>query len=339
MCMKKQIIFMFLIIFGAVSVSAFDDQPQISIYSRVDQSRITIGDLITYSVIVKHRQEMNVAMPDLGTNLGGFEIRDYREHKPKKENDMIVTQMDYIISTFFTGEFVIPPVSISYSAPGDSGIRKMYTEPIDITVESVQSGEADDIRDIKPPEAIPAAWRNTLLLIAGAAALLGLILLAVILYLRKRAGKNLLPVLKAPPRPPHEIALEALERLKNSDLLDHNAFIEFYTELSEIIRQYINGRFFIVAMEMTSSEILEKLRNADLQKEQIALFERFFNFCDFVKFAKKIPAQSETENTVESAYRLINETRLSTRYDDARDEEDTDNNSETDASSIKEEGH
>ena len=93
---------LFLPILFMLCVPIWAQEDPIAISSSVDKARIRIGDLITYTVTVTHDKDIQVEMPGLGANLGGFEIRDYQVYDPKKEEGQIVSQVDYIISTFFT---------------------------------------------------------------------------------------------------------------------------------------------------------------------------------------------------------------------------------------------
>jgi len=122
---KQKHIFRFLLIVLISNPHFLLGQDEISISSRVDKSRITIGDLITYSVEVVHNKSIQVDMPGVGANLGGFEIRDYQVHDPIKQDQNLVSQWDYVISTFFTGEFKIPPITIRYKADGDTTFKTL----------------------------------------------------------------------------------------------------------------------------------------------------------------------------------------------------------------------
>jgi len=98
--------------------------------------------------------------------------------------------------------------------------------------------------------------------------------------------------------------------LKASDLLEKGEIKLFYIELSEIIRRYIGGRYFVVAMEMTTTEVLDGLSAANLHEGDFELFEAFFHRCDWVKFAKYIPKTEETSETVQSAYDIVHRTKI-----------------------------
>jgi len=282
----------------------------ISVESKVDKDRITIGDLIKYTVSVTRDKDLKVEMPGLGANLGAFEIRDYNVFDPQEIDGKIVEKVEYTISTFETGEFEIPPLTIRYAVPGDTTRREIKTEKIKIFVESLKPSEAGDIKDIKGPVDLKRDLRGLIYILSAAVAAV-LIGLFVFYYIKKRkSGEGLIPKKIEPPRPAHEVAYEELEKLKNSDLLERGLIKEFYIELSDIIRRYIEGRYFITAMELTTTELIEKLQTANLDQFDIDLIGEFLDLCDLVKFAKYIPSDEENGKALEQAYQIVDRTKI-----------------------------
>jgi hypothetical protein len=292
--------------------AAADPEPSVTAASAVDKSRITIGDLIRYTVTVSHPKEIAVATPGTGANLGGFEVRAYDVVEPKEKDGVVVSEYHFTISTFLTGEFTIPPLPVAYRPAADttSAPRIIATPSIRIVVESMKPSEAGDIRDVKPPLEIPLDWKRLVLRIAAGLAFLAALAAGVILYRRWKAGKGILPVRAEPLLPPHEIALDALDRLTASDLRVRGETMAFTVEITEIIRRYIGGRYFVVAMEMTTTEVLDGLSRARLDEDVFGLFESFFRGCDLVKFAKHVPSDAELDGTVKTAYELVNRTKI-----------------------------
>ena len=291
---------------------AADPEPSVTAASAVDKSRITIGDLIRYTVTVSHPKDIAVATPGTGANLGGFEVRAYDVAEPKEKDGVVVSEFRYTISTFLTGEFVIPPLPVAYRPAADTAAapRVIATPGIRIVVESMKPSEAGDIRDVKPPLEIPLDWKRLVLRVAAALAFLAALIAGVILFRRWKAGKGILPVRAEPQRPPHEIALEALDRLTASDLRVRGETMAFVVELTEIVRRYIGGRYFVVAMEMTTTEVLDGLSRAGLDGDVFGLFGSFFHGCDLVKFAKHAPSGAELDDAVKAAYELVNRTKI-----------------------------
>lgn len=308
--MIRRIYILFVAGFLLFAVPGQAQKSNISIESRVDKSRITIGDLITYTLTVRHAPEIEVKEIPIAANLGMFEVRDYKIHEPRRIDGQLSQQYDYVISTFETGEFVIPFLEVRYSAQGDTTVKALQTEEIKIFVESMKPSETGDIRDIKPPVEIPRNYRQ---LIIVAAIVIGLIALALFIFLlikRYRAGKSLLARRPKPPRPPDEVALESLDALIQKDLLRQGRVKQFYIEISEIIRRYIEGRFDIIALEMTTHQLLQQMRQRELEAQHIDMMTELMELSDLVKFAKYHPDENENQQIVRLAYDFIHQTRI-----------------------------
>lgn len=279
----------------------------VAINSSVDKNHITIGDLIRYSVKITRDSDLVVELPGLAANLGEFEIRDYAVHETRTYNSFSVDSIDYIITTFDTGNYVIPRISMTI-LKADSSRDTLSTDPISIRVESVMKGEARDIRDIKPPLSIERDWTPYFLYGALGAAALLLAAAGYWYYRRKKTGQEV-PVRKIPIRPAHETALEALEELTGSPLLAKGEIKEYHIRISDILRRYIDERYFIPALEMTTDQTIAALRQHGEPESLLELLEEFLNGCDLVKFAKASPSSETIAHTTESAFEYVNRTR------------------------------
>jgi hypothetical protein len=297
-----------IIVSYLLSFSAWS-QSKISISSSVNKTTIYIGDLITYSVKITHDEDVEVLLPSLGANLGGFEIRDYHEFEPRKVEDKIVHQVDYVISTFDVGDFEIPPIAVGYKVLPDTVEQIMKTESIKIVVESMKPSEDGDIREIKPPWEISFNWKP--IVIIGIIAFFAILFVIAFIYVikKRKKGEAIIPKKLEPQRPPHEIAYEELQRLADSDLLETGQIKLYYSEVSDIIRRYLEGRYQIIAMEMTTTEVLDQLRATEIEENHFGFFVQFLESCDLVKFAKYIPTETENEEIMKLAIQIVDETK------------------------------
>ncbi len=299
-----------LILFGASNKKLEAANGKISLEAKVDKNKIKIGDLIHYSIIVARDEKINVEMPDLGANLGAFEIREYSDPDPEKRNGEIIQRREYIISTYDIGDYEIPPVTVRYGVGKDTSWKELTTETIKISVESLKPSETGDIRDIKPPLEIARDWMR-IIRFAAAALLIVLIGILIFIYIKRRKqGKSIIPRREKPKRPPHEIALEELEQLLQDQLLEKGEIKQFYIRISEIIRRYVEGRFFIVAIEMTTAQLIDTMVEAEVENEDVQLVEDFLMQCDLVKFAKYIPTSEENEKVIDQAFEIVNKTKI-----------------------------
>ena len=144
-----------------------------------------------------------------------------------------------------------------------------------------------------------------------ACSFLALPLLGLLIYLiiRIRDNKPIIRKIKVEPKlPPHQAALQEIERIKNEKVWQKGQPKEYYTELTDIIRTYIRDRFGFNALEMTSSEIIDKLLEIK-DKEAISDLKFLFQTADLVKFAKHAPQINENDMNLINAVDFINETK------------------------------
>lgn len=299
-----------LIILCLLTTVLAQAQEQVIINSQVDRAKILIGDVVRYSLRVSHAPDVTVEMPTPGSNLGMFELRDYQLLPPKKEEGKIILGADYLISTFDTGEFEIPALQVTYTLKGDTARYTLSSEPIRILVQSLNPSEAGDIRDIKPPLVPPRDWRSILLKVGGGVLLIAAAVAAWWYVRRRRQGKSILPERQAPPRPAHEIALEELKALVASDWLATGKHKAWHSELADIIRRYIQGRYGIDAPEMTSRQLLGALDKYGLEEKWLPGLKELLSICDMAKFAKYVPEAAETERLISTAFDFVQGTRL-----------------------------
>ncbi|MCB9058404.1 MAG: hypothetical protein H6627_07545 [Calditrichae bacterium] len=299
-----------LAFFLTASFNLFAQTPYIEVQSMVDTSEIFIGDRITYSIVIKRDENLRIEKPGEGLNLGMFEIKEYNFSDPLKKDGIITERFDFKISVFDTGSYTIPPFPIAYFPEDSSRQYKIIkADPIEIHVKSLLSGEdAPELKDIKPPIDLPFDYVFLYSMIAV------LLLLALAVYLGYRAYKQKQQkgyIFSPPPkpRPAHEIALAELQKLFKSDLLEKNEFKHFYIRLSEILRTYIEGRYFVSAMEETTYEILLDLAK-HLDDSHRVIIKEILQEADLVKFAKHIPDKGYTETLKDKSWQFVNETKI-----------------------------
>lgn len=322
---RKRKFLLFNIVFVLILIVVATAQTSlIEVTADVDKSVITIGDQITYSLKINRDKNLKIQQPGPAANLGMFEIKDYEIYDPVEENGNIIEQYDYVLSVFDTGKFVIPPFPVAFF-PSDSSQKYQIikSEPIEITVESLLSAENNEIKDIKPPLLIPINYVRLILIGAGILVVVGALIFLFYYYRKKKQGKPLFR--KELIRPAHEIAYEELEELLKKPYLEERKHKQFFTGLSDILKHYLENRFFITAMEETTTELLESLEEVDLQDGAFEKMKEVLDLSDLVKFAKFEPQTKEIEKTIEQTREFIHITQLEFKAVELEEEIQADN--------------
>ncbi len=314
----RRILFVLIFLYGSVLFA--ENKGLIEVKAQVDTAVITIGDQIHYSIIIDRQKGLRVLRPGEGLNLGMFEIKAYDFPDPVEKDGRIMERFNFTISVYDTGHYAIPPFPVAYFPQDTSRIYRIIEAPaIKITVKSVLEGaEARELKDVKAPVDIPFNYRFWISMMVVA---LLLIFAGWLIYrlIKKRRETGYIFNPPPPPPPAHVTALKDLQALYASDLLEKGAYKSFFSRLSEIIRVYLEGRFYVLAMEQTTGEIMRAVNGLlpdDTLREDL---RRLLTLSDLVKFAKHIPEAEEVEHSKQAALHFVESTKLV--YDPDREEE------------------
>lgn len=287
---------------AAVAVAPLLVSAQSRVIATVDTARVTVGDRIALTLSVEHASGTSVDWPD-SLDLAPFEVLEVSEGPTRTVGGVSRSSARITLTVFQLGAIEIP--SIEVAVVGASGVREpLATEPIAVEVVSVGADESGDIRDIRGPLAMPLElWRVALW------ALLSLLAVALLFTiarrLRTREGLTPGPALAPPERPAHELALEALAELEASPLLARGEVKEYHIRVSDILRSYLERRFRVDALEMTTSEVLTGLAARGVERDFLDGLRAFLDQCDLVKFAKVRPTPDVCRRVLELGRRLV----------------------------------
>ena len=281
----------------------------VEVHAKAEPNTVTIGTPFRYTVEVAVAPGVEVVLSQPSERIGGFDIVDFGDAPPAERDGKTVVSRWYRLVGYSAGDHLVRSAPVHYRRPGED-LTEAPADEILVSVESVlaRAGDAIDIRDIKGPEAPPFNWRPYYL--AGAV-LAALLLLGFVLY---RALNRPRRAMGAPaPRPAHEIAHDALLRLRYRKLIEQGAFKEYYSILSAIVRTYLEQRFELRAPEMTSEEFLTRsARDGRLRSAHRALLGEFLTEADLVKFARHLPTIADSERAYAAAKRFVDETAAGT---------------------------
>jgi len=260
--------------------------PGIEIQTSVDKAEVYIGDLVNYTITVTYDSTIELLPPPLGANLGAFDVKDYQTDISSKLPDgRIKSESRFVLSTFTTGDYVVPPVPMAFELP-DGSRKIVLSETVPIKVQSLllNTDDSVDIRPLKAQFEFQRDW--TKYYIWGSIFFIILAALGYFIWQKMRRQKVLGHI---DLRPAWEIAFEKLAKLEQKGLVGKRLFKEYYIELTEILRNYLGRMFAANIPDMTTDEFFSNFEIIGIPDDIKENMKKFFNHADLVKFAKFIP--------------------------------------------------
>lgn len=285
----------------------------VRVSAKIDSSAVVMGARVNMHVEVLKpagkgaMYNMPVLEPGKVTSLGGAEVRDIMvDSTPLPDHRM---QVDYTIQLqpFDPGNLGFP--AFKYVLDADTFYSEVtYLKVLEPKMPKVMR-DSLLINPNEGPVSIKARWYDYVpwwwywVLLGALVIALGV--LVAILY--RKNGPSLLPRRKV--IPPHVVAIDSLNKLKAKHLPESGQDKAYYTELTDILRTYLQGRFHINAREMTSTEILQAVKKNPEISDWLNRLTPMFNVADFVKFAKQRPTPQENTQSFDTVEDFVDKTK------------------------------
>lgn len=280
------------------------------IKASLDSLQLTMGQQTIARVdIVKGADAPSELLVDKKAFPAQVEIIDWLEGDTTDiGNGLVEIKRGLLIQSFDSGVYTIPPFLL-VSGPDTirSNSLSLKVNPVDVTA-------LTDIHPIADVAEFDSKWYDWLpdwITDYWVYILLGVLIIAggvcAYLIMSKKVNVTILPQKKR--LPPDQIAFNRLNALKEAQLWEKGQEKEYYTRLIDILRDYLQERFGINAMEMTSSQILKALRANEETRLSHSRMERVVEIADFVKFAKVRPLPDDNVRAFSDAMQFVEETR------------------------------
>ena len=268
----------------------------------LDATEITIGDIVTLSLVVQYPSSVKVAFPPVGNMLGEWSVRNVNNLPAKSlSNGNQEVGLQIQLAMYKTGEFSIPAMEVELIQK--SGKREVLgSEAIKIKVESVLTGQKQELKELKAQAEITPDYRPFLLLLAALASAAFLIYWLLKVF-RKRQKGVVTEVRDT--RTPEQVARDAIQDLLSRKLIEQGLLKQFYLELSEIVKRFLGQKLNILSLERTTEEFTHDLRKTSMPIPDFEMIREFLVECDLVKFAKYHPSAEEIQSVLEQAIQLI----------------------------------
>jgi hypothetical protein len=216
----------------------------------------------------------------------------------------ITLKQKWTVTSFDSGYWAIAPLKF-YNLPDTS--KSFETEAFLMQVNTVEVDTTKEIKDIKQPFSAPISWQEWLPYALGTVGIIVLILFIIWYIKRKRNQPVKLPdpiVIN-----PGEKALSLLLELDRKKLWQNGLTKEYYTELTDILRNYFDEKFLTNTNEQVTDEIMLSMR-AHLNQINLNQLKQILWLADMVKFAKEQPIANENEMAYKNAYEIISVTSV-----------------------------
>ena len=271
----------------------------------IDQKEMRIGEHanLTVELSVDSGYEVDMQIPDA---LGGIEVLEKRSYKNIDATGRETYKNECIITSFIDSLQVIPPVIATVN--GD----EYYTNVTSLLVNSVpiDTTNLKNIKGYKPIWSVELTWneyRDAVYLSFLLVVLLALLSWIIVRYIN---NKPIIRIVKVKPRKPsHFTALQKIDEIKSDNTLQgEDSVKDYYTKLTDTLREYMYNRYKFNAADMTTREIIDYLLRFN-DKEAIKEVKEILEVADLVKFAKMKPSLNENDRNVLYAIDFVNATK------------------------------
>lgn len=291
----------------------------VKVTSAFDSAKIYIGDQIRYTVTIDKPSGLHLPLPVFKDSLvKNIEILSgpVIDSSAVQNGRMKVIQK-YLITSFDSGIYQVPPVFVEVK--NENGLKRFYSDYSRIEVMRIKIAPPDTVAkifDIIKPYRAPVTAGEIIPWVLIAAILAALVWFGLRYFRKlKNSSRGIEPEIA--PDPAHIIAFRELERLREEQLWQQGYIKNYYTRLTEILRQYLENRFGVFSLELTTSETLTALIKTGFKKNgSYDQLKTVLTSADLVKFAKYNPEPSEHDSLFQASWDFVSATKEEFRIEE-----------------------
>lgn len=301
----------------------------VAVSTRLSPDPSHVGDLLTLEIIAAYPRGLSVNLP-IGVDLAPLHVVSIEEGEPEATGEGLRKTFTVQLQRFEPGPASVPGFTLTWIDEAGA-IQTLAVPPVAFTVDALLANEAEPQRKPEDPP-ISIEYPNELaetVVYSVLATLVGATLLWLVLrrVLRRRRPAPVIPAI-----PPHRLALDALDELERSTLLADGRVQDYYVQLTEIGKGYLERRFGVEALDRTTEEIRRELlreqaRIAPLSADEVI---HFLQRCDLVKFARQVPRDESAKEELAFVRDQVERTKPedapkpeAAKPDDAKPDEET----------------
>ena len=282
--------------------------------SAISKDSILIGDQVLWSTRFELGEKDSIAVyPYAGVlerdTLGSKVevVADFKLDTVAIKKGIKELEAKVLLTSFDSGSYKLPLPLFIVNPDSEDTYALIFDTPV-LSVNTIQVDTTGfKPMDIKGQIKYPVTFREIIpwVLLGLVVAALGYLLYRYIKHRRENRDFFGKPIVQDPP---HIVALRKLDKIRGEKLWQNGKEKLYYTGITDTLRGYIEARYGVGAMEMTSSEIMESLKGKDIEERRYSELDELFRTADLVKFAKYVPQVDENEEAIPVAVRFVNAT-------------------------------
>jgi hypothetical protein len=284
---------------------------QVGVEATIDSIQMLIGQQVHVTLTATTPVDATVVFPTYKSReqlVAGVEVLTVSEEKKETMDGGQRLSRIYTLTSFDGNLYYLPPFKVKVNGK-EYQSKSLALKVMEVDVDTTKMNQFFGPKDVQDN---PFQWSDWSLVFWLSVLLLVLLGVAAYLYVRLRDNKPLIKSFKLVKRLlPHQKAMKEIEQIKADKMVSSENQKEYYTKLTDTPRRYIEERYKFSAMEMTSSEIIERLTQDGDQKSLDEL-RQLFTTADLVKFAKYSTLINENDMNLVNAIEFINQTKLET---------------------------
>ena len=315
--MKKGLLFIAILIISTAASAQIDTTR----VARLSRDSILIGDQVELIVDLQMQEGDGfvIAAPSDPLAYGVETIKGMTFDTLSMKKGKLEIEGRMTLTSFDSGSYALPPLLAVIANAQGKADSLIYRGP-ELYVNTIPIDTATYvIKDIKGQIGYPVTFKEVLPWLLLALLLAALVYFIIRLIKARRNNTTLFgkPIQKDPA---HIVALRDREKIRKQKLWQNNKQKQFYTAVTDTLRYYISERFGIMTMERPSTEMLEDLKNQNIEKSTFDKIVNLFGRADLVKFAKYEASAEENEETIPDAVQFVNTTYVSQLEEEGGDE-------------------
>lgn len=294
----------------ALAVCTLASMAKVNVEARIDSLEMVIGQQTDVTVTVTAKEGDQVEFPNfkpLQQITPGVEVVETGPVTTKDDSDgRCLFQRTYTLTSFDGKLYYLPPFGVKVNGK-EYKSKSLALKVLEIEVDTTNVDKFFGPKDVQDN---PFSWEEWSVIFWLSLLMLAMISVAYYLYLRLRDNKPIVAKIRIVKRLlPHQKAMKEIEAIKADKMVTSENQKEYYTKLTDTLRKYIEERYGFRAMEMTSSEIIDRLTETQDSKALDEL-RLLFNTADLVKFAKYSTLINENDMNLVNAIEFINKTKV-----------------------------